>query len=1151
MTHDGRGTPALGALLGTPALGALLGALDPQGPPAGPREIAELLWLAAQLPEGAVVRPHLPVPDASADAPPTSTAATGAGDGSPEEASEGDADEQGDRLFLPDTDTPAEGHALLHPGSPVRVAAAPALPHRRALGRSLRPLKRRVPSRTRLVVDEDATADRIAHEVRWLPVLVPARDRWLDLVLVIDAHGDSAALWQPLGRELLGVLRELGAFRDIRTYWLRRQPDGTPGLSTGPRGTLRSPATVSDPTGRTVTLVLTDGVAPGWGGESLRGTLRLWARSGPAAVLQTLPENLWGQTALAPEPGRFRSSQADGLPTRLHFTPYALGSRTPQPGEIPVPVLALSPEWLAPWARAVAGVGEFDGAAVRLPAAGAAAPDALPPPPAEAPVSFEEFLAQAQPGPFRLAAYLSAAPLNLAVMRLVQSVMLPDSPPSDLAAIVYSGVLRRLPGGDTDPDPLQQAYEFAPGIRERLLSTLRRDEADQVVANVSAYVERNLPAGSARFTAAIADPAGPLLLPAGARHWAEVRSLVNRRRRRRASAVVATTPLPAPETRAPQRPTASAEDAVPGAAGTVVPTVTVSQTQPPTSKRSRNVRHVLITIGVSRIRGGPPTRFAGVAEDVARVRTEFEALGYTTVLPELANDPAASTVLRSIKGWAASQSAAKAESVVVYFAGRTARSGREATLLTSDSEQTGSRISGITISRLHQAFAGHPGALMFVLDTSFPAVLVDPPVAAGSLPPLWVLTCRQVLADHSGSDFARGLTVELSRTRRGFVAPYDLMEFASRIRTRMVDQNPGVSDPAMITLSPSTSWFAFRRFFPDHHLPEPLSPLPAETLPRTEQAEALKALTDWLLRHPEDHRPRIVNGVAGTGKSVLLLMLERSLLEAEAAGRAPIGRLRTVLLNAATIRSAPDISGLWASLATQLALPGDASRAVMSQLAAAPFTVAVLLDHLYEVSTSRRRKILAELVDPLRTLPGVRLVITEDTTRRPLPELGADVEVLRLEHHPPRASTHDDALDRVLASPRAHLIVDGHSVIMEAYGELPPDEGPMRLLERLSQRAEPTGVEITCVFDHVDLLGRPPLAAPRGVRVLIPAPGVRDDEFIWRMVAAEPHDRPIVVASQSAVLNVDVTRRPGARSVDVATLMRWLSRTTPRTGSGT
>ncbi|MFJ5557916.1 SAV_2336 N-terminal domain-related protein [Streptomyces sp. NPDC093250] len=524
-------------------LGALLSALNPESPSPTPREIAELIWLARSIPEGTAgegwLRGDSALP-ALPSAPPRREidGSTALLPGRADETSQDSAEEV--CLYLPGDKAPNDAREGAERASAVRVSGTTALPRRRALARALRPLKRHVPSPMRTVLDEDATADGIADDGRWIPVLVPAKDRWLDATLIIDACGDCADLWDPLGRELRQVLQELGAFRDVRTYWLRRGEDGRPALaaSTHPFQPLRSPASAIDPTGRTVTLVLTDGVAPTWRTPALQGALRHWATTGPTAILQTLPEHLWERTALAPEPGRFHNTAAGAPNLRLRYSPYALWSGTPKSGEVPVPVLGIEPEWLAPWAQAVADTGAFDGAAVRLLPAGTRDPARLETidAPSGQQVSFEDFLAQAQPRVFRLAAYLAAAPLNLAVMRLVQSAMLPDSPSSDLAEIVFSGLVRRMP--DDDADALQCAYDFAPGVRQRLLSTLRRDEADAVVAAVSAYVDHNAAGSTARFTAAVADPEGPLLLSSGAQHWAAVRNVVRQRQGRVATHTV-------------------------------------------------------------------------------------------------------------------------------------------------------------------------------------------------------------------------------------------------------------------------------------------------------------------------------------------------------------------------------------------------------------------------------------------------------------------------------------------------------------------------------------------------------------------------------------------------------------------------------------
>ncbi|MFG3323662.1 NYN domain-containing protein [Streptomyces sp. NPDC048171] len=1130
---------------GITRLGALLGALDPQGLPPGPREVAELLWLAANLPSGAVVRPdsaptgaavsgaELLVPDGREDVGGTSDASTSEGDG-----------EQAGRLYLTDTAASGEELGRMHTASPVRVTGAPALTRRRALARSLRPLKRRVPSNTRWVVDEDATAERIADEGQWMPVLVPAQDRWLDLALVIDVHGDGGALWQSMARELLSVLRELGAFRDMRTYWLRRRPDGSPGLATSPRGRLRSPATASDPTGRTVALVLTDGVDQGWGTEALRSALRQWARRGPTAILQALPDYLWGQTALSPEPGRFRSTGASGSLMRLHFTPYTLGADVLQPGEIPVPVLALDPEWLASWAWAVAGVSEFDGVAVRLSASGAGTAHGLGPAVEGRAITFEEFLAQAQPGLFRLAAYLSAAPLNLAVMRLVQSAMLPGSPPSDLAEIVFSGILRRLPADGGERGPLQQAYEFVPGLREKLLSTLRRDEADQVISSVSAYVERSVPTGVSRFTAAMVDPGGPLLLPAGARHWAEVQHLVRRRHSRRTSAA------------------AEAGEAVP--AGRV--SEWLGMVESPASEESgaqltsapaddplvrpghSSGRRFLIIIGVSRYRSRSMGALPGVVKDVARVRTEFEALGYTAVLPELASSPTSAVALSSIKAWARSKDGRAADSVVVYFAGHAAALKGEVRLLTVESGGA-SDSGGLTVREMQRSFSGGPARLLLILDTCFPSGVSHTFTAKD--PAVWLLSCHTVHEDSTGSNFTRALTAEMASLRDNSSIEPPFQEFGLRVIERMLHDREPSADPGMVLWVPADPSLSSHFFTFPSDRPESVShPLFPDMIVSSGQSMALDDLTDWILGTSTDHRPRVVLGDRGSGKTTLLHLLEHQLMmlrnrKVDSSQSERKGGIRPVLLFSKIAGTANDV---WRLLARRLDLPGSSPTEWVAHLASFPKTVALLLDRLPEASPLNRQGIVDSVVRPLSTMPNVRLVIAEDRKTH-IHDLGVDVKILHLQDELIReewltltASPAEDPniLDQLFALPRVHLIVDG-SHITEWDTRLPPELQKSTLLRRLSRYVAPTGAEITCVFDEPDLAMQVS-TAPRDIRVLFSASSVLPVKLIRNLVESERRpDRTIVVVST----DLNVIRSAvgaGADPVYPSALLAWLSR---------
>ncbi|WP_281258561.1 SAV_2336 N-terminal domain-related protein, partial [Streptomyces phaeoluteigriseus] len=239
-----------------------------------------------------------------------------------------------------------------------------------ALQRALRPLKRTVPAARARLLDERATADRIArlgaHPDVWLPVLRPARERWLRLALVHDT-GPTMPVWRPLVRELHTVLAQSGIFRTVTLH--PAGPDGRAGH-------------VPDPAdGRTLTLVVSDCMGPQWrpgpAGARWYATLRHWASRMPLAVVQPLPEHLWPTTALPAEPGVLSSPGAAAPPATLAFAPYDPDATRPHPAAFPLPVLEAGAPWLAHWAALVAGPGgaHTPGAAAWLsPAAARAGP---------------------------------------------------------------------------------------------------------------------------------------------------------------------------------------------------------------------------------------------------------------------------------------------------------------------------------------------------------------------------------------------------------------------------------------------------------------------------------------------------------------------------------------------------------------------------------------------------------------------------------------------------------------------------------------------------------------------------------------------------------------------------------------------------------
>jgi predicted RNA-binding protein with PIN domain len=132
------------------------------------------------------------------------------------------------------------------------------------------------------------------------------------------------------------------------------------------------------------------------------------------------------------------------------------------------------------------------------------------------------------------------------------------------------------------------------------------------------------------------------------------------------------------------------------------------------------------------------------------------------------------------------------------------------------------------------------------------------------------------------------------------------------------------------------------------------------------------------------------------------------------------------------------------------------------------------------------------------------------------------------------------ALDRLLALPTVHLVVDGYNVTKTGYPDLPLADQRERLTHQLAALAARTSAEVTLVFDGAGVVAVP-AAAPRGVRVLFSDPGVLADDVIRALVAAEPEGRPVVVVTSDRAV-ADSVRRRGAHPVPSAVLLSRLGR---------
>jgi len=132
------------------------------------------------------------------------------------------------------------------------------------------------------------------------------------------------------------------------------------------------------------------------------------------------------------------------------------------------------------------------------------------------------------------------------------------------------------------------------------------------------------------------------------------------------------------------------------------------------------------------------------------------------------------------------------------------------------------------------------------------------------------------------------------------------------------------------------------------------------------------------------------------------------------------------------------------------------------------------------------------------------------------------------------------ALDRLLALPVVHLVVDGYNVTKTGYPDITLSDQRDRLIGQLAALAARTRVEVTVVFDGAAVVAVRS-SAPRGVRVLFSDAGVLADDVIRALVAAEPRGRPVVVVTSDQAVAASVRRR-GAYPVPSAVLLARLTR---------
>jgi formylglycine-generating enzyme required for sulfatase activity len=385
-------------------------------------------------------------------------------------------------------------------GVPFKAPAVAALPNALEIGRSLRPLMRKVPSRIQFVLDEENTVQQIAENDVWIPVLKPARERWLDLVIVVEENR-ATVVWEETINEFRKLMERHGAFRNVYT-WSLHANDGKPQFFHQQRKATkkqrsRSPKELLEPNGRRLILLISDCVSSLWWQGEIHQLLELWSKQVPVTVLQLLPEQLWERTVLdlgilvslsAIEPGSLNSQLT------VHDFPIWLEEKPNQ--ALKLPIVILEPESLKYWAKVMAGTGTMDTVGIvfmpnwkeLIPTDKLSSSQTIEEPELLVNKLVNTFYHSASPLARKLAIYMASAPVSMPVIHLIQEKMLPSPrKPIILAEIFMSGLLElKLVSEENQPEIWR--YEFVKGVREVLLRSIRKTEFDAVLAAVSQYI---------------------------------------------------------------------------------------------------------------------------------------------------------------------------------------------------------------------------------------------------------------------------------------------------------------------------------------------------------------------------------------------------------------------------------------------------------------------------------------------------------------------------------------------------------------------------------------------------------------------------------------------------------------------------------------
>lgn len=402
-------------------------------------------------------------------------------------------------------------HLSISPKEPqmtIPVPDASAIGEPLNLARALRPLMRQVPSDREMVLDEEATVERMAELRLRLPVQQPALETWLDLALVVDESA-SMSLWRTTLQKLIKLLTNYGVFRDVRLFSLRTNERGQ--ILLKPKlGKLAQEQRdcrineILDPSGNRLILVVTDGIGEHWYQSAILEIFKRWSKSGPMALIQMLPEKLWSRTGLSQAKLVRFGSLTPGVANQHLLIKEVLDWDDSNLNiGLKIPIFTLEPEVALRWSEMVAGKSQVAASGLVFPVNSSSfQADSADKMPAEAeepenltPLErVQQFRNLASPLARKLASLVSASPvITLPVVRLIQKNLLKKSGQIHLAEVFLGGLLE--PEAEITPETNPDAVIFnfiEEDIRYKFLEVAPVSDSAQIVEAISADFDQRL-----------------------------------------------------------------------------------------------------------------------------------------------------------------------------------------------------------------------------------------------------------------------------------------------------------------------------------------------------------------------------------------------------------------------------------------------------------------------------------------------------------------------------------------------------------------------------------------------------------------------------------------------------------------------------------